>query len=60
MVVIMTEISGADFLKLSVNEVSDLLLEKISDDKTCSYALLEGKCSDGKQYRLCVKLELVE
>jgi len=56
----MTEISGADFLKLSVNDVSDLLLEKISDDKTCSYALLEGKCSDGKQYRLCVKLELVE
>ena len=55
----MTEISGADFLKLSVNEVSDLLLEKISDDKTCSYALLEGE-SDGKRYRLCVKLELIE
>ena len=51
--------SSADFLKLTVNEVSDLLLEKISDDKTCSYALLEGE-SDGKQYRLCVKLELVE
>lgn len=59
MVVIMTEISGADFLELSVNEVSDLLLEGISDDKTCSYALLEGEF-DGKQYRLCVKLELVE
>ena len=56
----MTEISGADFLKLTVNDVSDLLLEKISDDKTCSYALLEGKCDDGKQYRLCVKLELIE
>ena len=55
----MTEISGADFLELSVNEVSDLLLEGISDDKTCSYALLEGEF-DGKQYRLCVKLELVE
>ena len=55
----MTEISGADFLKLTVNDVSDLLLEGISDDKTCSYALLEGE-SDGKQYRLCVKLELVE
>jgi len=55
----MTEISGADFLKLSVNDVSDLLLEKISDDKTCSYALLEGE-SDGKQYRLCVKLELMD
>ena len=56
----MTEISSADFLKLSVNDVSDLLLEKISDDKTCSYALLEGVCDDGKRYRLCVKLELVE
>lgn len=56
----MTEISSADFLKLSVNDVSDLLLEKISDDKTCSYALLEGVCDDGKRYRLCVKLELID
>lgn len=57
---IFMKFSSADFLKLSVNDVSDLLLEKMSDDKTCSYALLEGKCSDGKQYRLCVKLELIE
>ena len=56
----MTKISSADFLELSVNDVSDLLLEKMSDDKTCSYALLEGECGDGKRYRLCVKLELVE
>ena len=56
----MTEISSADFLKLSVNDVSALLLEKMSDDKNCSYALLEGVCDDGKHYRLCVKLELME
>lgn len=56
----MMDISSADFLELSVNDVSDLLLEGISDDKNTSYALLEGKCDDGKQYRLCVKLELVE
>ena len=56
----MTEISCADFMKLTIGEVSDLLLEGISDDKTCSYAMLEGVCDDGKRYRLCVKLELIE
>ena len=55
----MTDISCADFMKLTIGEVSDLLLEGISDDKNTSYALLEGE-SDGKQYRLCVKLELVD
>lgn len=56
----MTEFSVSDFMKLTIGEVSDLLLEGISDDKNTSYALLEGKCDDGKQYRLCVKLELIE
>ena len=51
----MTEISSADFLKLSVNDVSDLLIEKLSDEKHTSYALLEGE-----RYKLCVKLELVD
>lgn len=55
----MTEISSAEFMKLSINDVSDLLLECISDEKTTSYALLQGKCDDGRCFNLCVKLELV-
>ena len=56
---IMTEISSADFMKLSINEVADLLLENITDDKTTSYALLKG-CNGKRMFNLCVKLELVE
>ena len=56
---IMTEISSSDFMKLSINEVADLLLENITDDKTTSYALLKG-CNGKRMFNLCVKLELVE
>ena len=54
------EISSAEFMKLSINDVSDLLLEQISDEKSTSYALLKGKSDDGRMFNLCVKLELVE
>ena len=56
---IMTEISSADFMNLSINEVADLLLENITDDKTTSYALLKG-CNGRKMFNLCVKLEMIE
>ena len=56
----MTEISSADFMKLSINDVSDLLLERIEDGQTVSYALLKGTDGDGRMFNLCVKLELVE
>ena len=57
---IMTEISSADFMKLSINDVSDLLLEQITDEKSTSYALLKGTDGSGRMFNLCVKLELVE
>ena len=56
---IMTEISSADFMKLTINEIADLLLENISDEKTTSYALLKG-CDGKRMFNLCVKLELIE
>ena len=56
----MTEISSADFMKLSINDVSDLLLETIDDGQSTSYALLKGTDGSGRMFNLCVKLELVE
>lgn len=53
------EISSADFMKLSVNDVSDLLLSDISGDKESAAALLCGVDQDGRRYNLSVKLELV-
>lgn len=54
-------ISSADFMKLTVNEVSDLLLQDIHDrpDNRCG-ALLVGRDGDGNPYRLSVILELIE
>lgn len=54
------EISSADFMKLSVNDVSDLLLSDISNDKDSAAALLCGVDQDGRKYNLSVKLELVD
>ena len=53
------EISSADFMKLSVNDVSDLLLSDISGDKESAAALLCGVDQDGRRYNLSVKLELI-
>lgn len=52
------EISSADFMKLTINEVSDLLLEDIherGEDK--AGALLIGRDEEDKPYRLTVILE---
>lgn len=52
------EISSADFMKLTINEVSDLLLENIherGEDK--AGALLIGRDEENKPYRLTVILE---
>ena len=54
-------ISSADFMKLTINEVSDLLLEDINDHlENKSGALLIGRDTDGNPYRLSVILELVD
>ena len=53
------EISSADFMKLTINEVSDLLLEDIherGEDK--AGALLIGRDDEDKPYKLSVILEV--
>ena len=53
------EISSADFMKLTINEVSDLLLQDISENnKKESGAMLHGTDNEGRMYSLYVKLEL--
>ena len=55
------EISSADFCKLTLNEVSDLLLEQLSETgNATSNALLMGVDQDGRRYNLKVSLELME
>ena len=57
----MAELSSADFMKLTIHEVSDLLLTDISESEDkVKGALLLGKDDDGKPYRLSVILECVD
>jgi len=52
------EISSAEFSELTINEVSDLLLEVMNESgEACSKALLKGKDQDGNLYNLIVFLE---
>jgi hypothetical protein len=52
------EISSADFMKLTINQVSDLLLEDLSkSDREQVGALLVGSDQDGKRYKMSVVLE---
>ena len=56
----MTELSSADFMKLTINEVSDMLLSDITEsEENVKGALLYGKDEDGNPYRLSVVLELI-
>ena len=51
------DISSADFMKLTIGDVSDLLLEDISEsDKEQVGALLYGCDDDGRRYKLSVVL----
>lgn len=52
----MVEFSSANFMELSVQDVSDLLMEDISDDKKQVGALLYGKDQNGKKFKLSVVL----
>lgn len=55
------EISSRDFCKMTLNEVSDLLLEQLSETgNATSNALLMGVDQDGRHYNLKVSLELME
>ena len=52
-------ISSADFLRLSLQEVADLLLNDMHvNDKKQSGALVHGTDDDGRMYSLYLKMEL--
>ena len=52
------EINSADFMKLTINQVSDLLLEDLEkSDQEQVGALLVGSDQDGKRYKMSVVLE---
>ena len=54
------ELSSADFMKLSINDVSDLLLNDIRESgENRKGALLLGTDDDGNPYRLSVVLEVM-
>ena len=54
------EISSHDFMKLTINDVSDMLLDDISESgKKETGALLMGVDQEGKPYRLSVILEVI-
>jgi len=52
------EFSSANFMELSVQDVSDLLMEDIKPDKHQSGALLYGRSNDGRRFKLSVILEV--
>ena len=55
------EISSRDFCKLTLNEVSDLLLNQMAETgNATSNALLMGVDQEGRHYNLKVSLELME
>ena len=55
------EISSCDFCKLTLNEVSDLLLNQLAETgNASSNALLMGVDDSGRRYNLKVSLELME
>ena len=55
------EISSCDFMELTIGEISDLLLDKLHENKekgikNYSQALLTGKDKEGNLYKLTVLL----
>lgn len=57
----MTELSSADFCKLSVQKVADMLMTKLEDNSPDdrSGCKLYG-CSDGRMFELCLIMKEVE
>ena len=57
----MTELSSADFCKLSLQDVADMLMTKLEEhpDDDRSGCKLYG-CSDGKLFELCLIMKEVE
>jgi hypothetical protein len=56
----MTELSSADLCKLTLQEVADLLLEKLDEvDHTRSSCKVYG-CCDGRMFELCLVMKEVD
>lgn len=59
----MTVLSSAEFTKLTLQEVADMLLDKLAEneeeDKNYSCAKLHG-CNDGRMFELCLVMRGVE
>ena len=56
---IMTEFSSADFCRLSVQEVADLLLDKLDETgNDVSMCKVHGTDDSGRMYSLYLKMEL--
>ena len=56
----MIEFSSANFMELSVQDVSDMLMEDIhSSGENVKGALLYSKDHDGQRFKLSVILEVV-
>ncbi len=55
------EFNSANFMELTVQDVSDLLMSDIKDDKRQAGALLYGKSKvDGRRFKLSVVLQVDE
>ena len=54
------EFSSANFMELSIQDVSDLLLSDINDERQSAGALLYGKDETGKRFKLSVVLQYDE
>lgn len=55
------ELCSHDFMKLTINDVSDLLLNDLSENgKDKAGALLVGVDDDDRPYRLSVTLERIQ
>lgn len=59
-VMIMTEYCSADLCKMSLQEVADLLLDKLSESgKEQSSCLVHG-CCDGRMFELKLEMRCIE
>ena len=54
----MTELSSADFLKLSLQEVADMMVGKLDDQDSCK-AVCFG-CCDGRMFQLELVMKEVD
>ena len=52
------EFSSSNFMELSIQDVSDLLVNDITPDKKQAGALLYGRDQDGRKFKLSVVLEI--